>query len=213
MTTYSPAEKWLRGPIGFALVSLLHVLVIYLLINGLERVKTLVNEEFRTTAYVDPITEHQIPDPDVLQRRDPAEPHKVIPIPAPPKTIDPVAEDTIDVVPEDPPANTPQTTGSAVTELPLIAPRVDERRPLVQPPYPSMAIRRDWQGRVLLRLRIGLDGRVLAVEILESSGYPVLDEAAVQTALRDWRLLPATRGDVAVEGIFATWVRFDLTDR
>jgi periplasmic protein TonB len=69
------------------------------------------------------------------------------------------------------------------------------------------------EGRILLRLRIGPDGRVLAAEVVTSSGFPASDQAAVRTALREWRLARARQGDAAAAAIFSTWVRFDLTDR
>jgi protein TonB len=49
--------------------------------------------------------------------------------------------------------------------------------------YPPSARRRGWEGRVLLAFRIEPDGRIDGVRVLDSSGYPVLDDSAAQ-ALR-----------------------------
>jgi len=53
------------------------------------------------------------------------------------------------------------------------------------PSYPQEAVERGWQGTVILSLKLGLDGRVVDSEIVESSGFKILDMAAVQ-ASREW---------------------------
>ncbi|HSD50633.1 MAG TPA: energy transducer TonB [Candidatus Methylomirabilis sp.] len=50
--------------------------------------------------------------------------------------------------------------------------------------YPEVARRQGIEGTVELRFRIGADGSVLAMEILQSSGSRTLDEAAEQTIRR-----------------------------
>ncbi|PKM43296.1 MAG: hypothetical protein CVV05_15745 [Gammaproteobacteria bacterium HGW-Gammaproteobacteria-1] len=45
--------------------------------------------------------------------------------------------------------------------------------------YPSIAVRRNWQGIVLLGFRIGINGDIEAVHIARSSGYALLDRAAL----------------------------------
>lgn len=44
--------------------------------------------------------------------------------------------------------------------------------------YPEEARRNHWQGAVTLRLKINAHGRAEAVEVIRSSGYPVLDRQA-----------------------------------
>lgn len=64
--------------------------------------------------------------------------------------------------------------------------------------YPRSARREGIQGTVELRFRIAADGSVEAVEILRSSGSPILDEASRQTIRRaapypmvkDWIRIP-----------------------
>ncbi len=58
------------------------------------------------------------------------------------------------------------------------------------PRYPDLARKNRWEGQVLLRLSISADGRVSEVEVIRSSGYEILDEAAV-SAVRTWRGRPA----------------------
>ena len=52
-------------------------------------------------------------------------------------------------------------------------------------------------GRVLLRVKVSPDGLALDVSIAQGSGSARLDEAA-RDAVRQWRFVPARRGEEAV---------------
>ncbi len=54
------------------------------------------------------------------------------------------------------------------------------------PEYPPLARRWNWEGVVLLEIQVTINGRAATVIILESSGYPVLDQAAQKAAL-NWQ--------------------------
>lgn len=56
--------------------------------------------------------------------------------------------------------------------------------------YPSEALERGLEGRVLIAAQIGSDGQVRSATVLESSGYTMLDEAALDK-VRTTRNLPA----------------------
>lgn len=45
--------------------------------------------------------------------------------------------------------------------------------------YPKIAQRRNWQGQVLLAFRLSNDGTIKDIKINHSSGYNVLDQAAI----------------------------------
>jgi protein TonB len=60
------------------------------------------------------------------------------------------------------------------------------------PPYPAAARRRNVQGRVLVYAVVAPNGACARAEIRQSSGHPILDEAALE-AVRAWRFVPATR--------------------
>ena len=78
-----------------------------------------------------------------------------------------------------------------------------------EPPYPAMARRRRQEGLVLLSVRVSAQGRAVRVELKQSSGFPVLDEAALQ-AVRGWEFEPARLGAVGVESEIEVPVRFKL---
>ena len=66
-----------------------------------------------------------------------------------------------------------------------------------KPKYPRAARERHWQGTVLLRVEVLADGTAGQIEIAKSSGFPVLDEAALQ-AVHAWKFLPARVGETSV---------------
>lgn len=84
-----------------------------------------------------------------------------------------------------------------------LPPRYGYRR---EPEYPRLAVRRGYEGTVLLRVHILHDGRVEAVEIEEGSGHQILDRAA-RKAVRTWRFTPARRGGRSV----ASWALVPIT--
>jgi protein TonB len=47
--------------------------------------------------------------------------------------------------------------------------------------YPTIARRRGWQGIVILELHIESDGHISRLHVTETSGYPVLDQAAISS--------------------------------
>lgn len=67
------------------------------------------------------------------------------------------------------------------------------------PPYPGLAIRRGWQGEVLLRVKVGADGRALEAVVERSSGHRLLDRAASEHVLARWRFQAARQGGRLVE--------------
>jgi len=77
------------------------------------------------------------------------------------------------------------------------------------PVYPEMARQRGEQGRTVLRVSVGADGLPRDISVAVSSGYPMLDSAAL-SAVRDWRFVPATRGDTPIPAVAEVPVRFRL---
>lgn len=67
------------------------------------------------------------------------------------------------------------------------------------PAYPESALDRGLEGTVSLRIRVLASGDAETVEVQTSSGYRILDDAAVRT-VRKWKFVPATRGGSPVDG-------------
>jgi protein TonB len=65
-----------------------------------------------------------------------------------------------------------------------------------KPSYPALSRRLGEQGKVVVRVLIGVDGTAQQAEIRNSSGYDRLDQAALAT-VRSWRYVPGKRNGVA----------------
>ncbi|MBH1508927.1 energy transducer TonB [Stenotrophomonas maltophilia] len=77
------------------------------------------------------------------------------------------------------------------------------------PRYPSQAFRDEKEGEAILMVQVAADGQWLDAIVLQSSGWPELDEAA-QVATRKWRYLPASEDGVPVPGEIRVPVSFKL---
>lgn len=69
------------------------------------------------------------------------------------------------------------------------------------PPYPALSKRMGEEGKVVLRVSVNPQGTADSVDIKTSSGSPRLDESAQKT-VRNWKFVPAKRGDTPVQ----SWV-------
>jgi TonB family protein len=76
----------------------------------------------------------------------------------------------------------------AETNYSQATPRKNNPKPL----YPSMSLRLGEQGTVVLRILVKNDGSAGSVEIKSTSGFPRIDNAAID-ATKFWRFNPATR--------------------
>lgn len=77
------------------------------------------------------------------------------------------------------------------------------------PVYPRIARLQGWQGTVVLHARVGGAGGVERLEVHRTSGYVVLDEAAL-AAVRGWRFKPASRSGRPVGSSVEIPVTFKL---
>ncbi len=77
------------------------------------------------------------------------------------------------------------------------------------PPYPSRARRRGYEGTVMLKVLVDQEGRVADLKVHDTSGYRMLDRAALR-AVRDWRFIPGARGNEKIEMWVMVPVRFEL---
>ncbi len=80
-----------------------------------------------------------------------------------------------------------------------------------QPDYPATERNLGRDGVVVVRVLVGADGRVKAVESLRATSDAFF-AATKRRALSNWRFRPATRDGVAVESWREMTVRFTLAD-
>ena len=80
----------------------------------------------------------------------------------------------------------------------------------VRPEYPRTAREAGWEGTVMLRVEVLPDGKAGVVSVHQTSGYAILDHAAL-TAVQRWRFSPAMDGNFPIHSIVHLPVRFDLT--
>jgi protein TonB len=78
-----------------------------------------------------------------------------------------------------------------------------------KPRYPRTARRRGQQGTVVLLVEVRANGRAGEIEIEKSSGYELLDNAAVK-AIRRWRFVPAEKAGIPVGTKVKIPVEFNL---
>jgi periplasmic protein TonB len=112
------------------------------------------------------------------------------------------------------PAHTAPKVGAphAPAAGPNAAPSVTARaqyRSNPKPEYPEEAKRLRQEGLVMLSVGVNAEGRVTDVSVGHSSGFPLLDQAAVQ-AVRRWTFDPATTLGVPVASRPAIPMRFRL---
>ena len=80
-----------------------------------------------------------------------------------------------------------------------------------RPRYPAISKRLNESGKVLLRVRVSAEGLPVAVNLVQSSNFPRLDEAARQ-AVSQWRFVPARLGNVAVDAEVVVPIVFRLDE-
>jgi periplasmic protein TonB len=80
-----------------------------------------------------------------------------------------------------------------------------------QPDYPAGRIRAEQEGVAVVRVLIGVDGRVKAVESVSADHEDFLRETR-EHALKKWRFKPATEGGTPVESWKQMTVRFQFPE-
>lgn len=108
--------------------------------------------------------------------------------------------------------------GTAIVDPPrpvppvLTQPGIDPRyAALFQPLYPAEERRAGREGRVVVRVLVGMDGRVKQVEKVSATSDAFF-AVTEQRALAKWRFTPATRDGIPVEGWRTMALRFVMTD-
>ncbi len=149
----------------------------------------------RKTAAKKPSLPPKTPDRSKASKKE--HKHKSVPKPKPQRTIVDSAKSLAES----------EQTKSKVDMLPLQFAK--EARPLYRtnplPEYPKIARRRGYQGSVVLEVLVGQNGKVVDLRVAKTSGYPILDKAAI-TTVKDWSFEPGMVGKERV----VMWVRIPI---
>lgn len=118
--------------------------------------------------------------------------------PAPPATAQPVAAPAppAPAAPSAPKPVTPPSAGAGYLHNPA-------------PEYPALAMRRGWEGTVLLRVHVLASGQPGEIQVQKTSGREQLDDAAL-AAVKRWSFVPAKQGDVAQDGWVSVPIDFKI---
>ncbi len=79
------------------------------------------------------------------------------------------------------------------------------------PPYPEEARRLRQEGLAVLHVEVDAQGNVASVLLKQSTGFPLLDESAVET-VKTWKFKPARMAGIAVSTSVDIPVRFKLEE-
>lgn len=169
------------------------------------------------------------PKPKPVVKPRSVEPQRVQPapqvaMPDAPEETPPTEE--VSSAPLQPVAATPASTAPAASTASIAstAPAAQDREPDREPDYqaaylrnpvpsyPMVARRMGWQGRVVLNVEVLADGLCGQINIHKSSGYAMLDNAALQT-VKTWRFLPARQAGQNVDKWFMIPIQFSLKDQ
>lgn len=182
LLSYAPARQTLAqlAPIMVSLVQEKKAEVPQELPKPKPVLKRAVNQEAR-------------PQP-LLTISEPAPAPAPAPIVAPPPMAPPV--ETVAVAPQPPAPVTPPQFNADYLKNPA-------------PAYPALSRRLGEEGRVMLRVLVDEHGLPARVEIRTSSGHDRLDKVALET-VRQWKFVPARRGDQAVSATVIVPISFSL---
>ena len=183
-----------KGPIGIVVVGL-HIALIYAVAVSL--------------GIVD-LPSMAKPMEAVIIDSPPAEKSEPVPVVKPdldtPKIEEPMENTIPEVeVPTDEPA--PAAITAETSPSPPVAETANmkvNRR--VDPVYPAGSRRDGEQGTGMFRVLVDQKGKPVDVQVLKSSGFPRLDEAAM-AAIRKWAFSPAMQNSQAVQ----SWTRVQVT--
>jgi protein TonB len=103
-------------------------------------------------------------------------------------------------------AGTPERPGSGEGIVTYAMPRYKENPP---PNYPGVARTRGYEGRTLLRVEVFETGKVGRIEITTSSGFEVLDKAALES-VKGWTFVPGTKNGAKTTQWVMVPIRFCL---
>jgi len=198
---------------AFALVVFIHVMFVWVLASGLGKKVVEVVMGPVETRLIEELPEEDDkppPPPPELETPPPYVPPPEISIDIPVDTgpstaISNVTSERPVAAPPPPPPPPPQQEQRAVVRTPPSTQGRGASTPL--PTYPPASVRAEEEGTVVLEAYVTENGRVKEVKVVQSSGFPRLDEAAVREIPRTWRFVPGKEDGKPV----AMWHKFAVT--
>jgi protein TonB len=181
LLSFAAAQLRKIGPFGF--IVLLHVLFFYALQSGLLRqaVDSVPKEVFAT--FITPQAEKpEVPSPQPVPKTVPVV-KKPAPKPIEPPVRSQPSERAIAVAPPAPSEPAAAPPSPPVAAQPKTISGVEYIQ-APQPDYPPTSRRLGEEGKVMVRVLVNEKGRAERAEVQKSSGFPRLDDAARQAALR-----------------------------
>lgn len=194
--SFAVPENGLRVSRGLVLVLLIHLCLFFALKHGMIQ---------EVAKWVEQPVEAVLVEEQVKPAPPPPPPPVKQPLPFVPPPVASVASDAPSSTHSISVSNDPVPQATVPAPAPPVkpvAPPPVERTPAVvnaaqceKPEYPASSKKLDEQGTVLLRFLISEQGKVNASEVVTSSGYKRLDEAA-RLALAKCSFKPATVGGI-----------------
>jgi protein TonB len=218
----TPLTGMKRNALMAAGVVAVHVAALWAMQNGLLRraVETVVPAEI-VVEFITPPAPKVVPTPPAPPKPVPLK-QTVSKAPTPVKNTAPLPL-PLAIADPTPAPHAPTGLVAAATPAPQVVAPVAEAAPArvqlpssdadylqnPKPAYPPMSKRLGEQGKVVLRVFIGVDGTAQQADIKQSSGFDRLDQAALNTVLR-WRYVPGKRAGVAEAMWFNVPINFVL---
>lgn len=95
----------------------------------------------------------------------------------------------------------PITGGPAAPSITRYNPGAGDRS-TPQPDYPRLALQRGYEGKVVVNFTVEPSGEISKVEIAQSSGFTLLDDAALSVIRNRWKFAPGALRQHYVEIVF-----------
>ena len=203
MSTHT-AERRPLGALGrMSIVAALHVGALYLIASSLGLVPSI------KPTVTEGVIINEAREDDVIPEPAPYTPdhHDTVFVPEPDNPPLAFEQDVITGPPPEIIESEEHTGGRAVVQPLIVGVQLDSRHPLSQPPYPPGMIRAGNTGTADIEIYVLPTGRVGDARIVKSTGFPELDQSAMDEAKHKWRLTPATRDGVPI----AQWHRLRVT--
>lgn len=198
-TIGAPPPRWSRERIiGVGFVGILHVVAIYALVTGLaQKIVKAVPQSITVTF----MPEQQQPREKVVLKELPK-------LPDTPQDTAITPPDIVIEAPVQPPLSMQVAPPTQTSIADSAATGVTSTH--TTPPYPPVARKLGEQGTVKLRLTIATSGAVTAADVVQSSGFPDLDQTALSWVMAHWKYKPAVQNGVAVTSTTLAAVVFNL---